>query len=359
MELSDIKSLLEAQGEKFAEFKNDQAARLGDIEKRLNRPGAFNGDNAPRAKTVETLSGKKCTILRKGDRLATGDADQAFSFAKFVRANLEGSHAGPDAQKYMGTTASLVNDELANMVIDDVRNQLVFAQAGARTVAIPGPTTIPRIDGDPTCYQHTEGADDILESDATISGIAANPKTLVALVPVTLELAADSPNFDEIIRLSLAGSFAQKIEQLAVAKLVADTDIAESAAAQDPATWAATMAAISAAMAAGQPLPRAMVSAAADFMARASQLASTSGAWLGRPPALAEMLELPTANVTAGTGFFGDFERAMVIAARQDMRVELIRWQQPTKAIHLLVAHMRADAYVLQPGALFRQLKVV
>ena len=163
MELSDIKSLIEAQGEKFAEFKNDQAARLDELEKRMNRPGAFNGENAPRVKTVETLSGKKCTILGKGDRLATGDADQAFSFAKFVRANLEGAHAGPDAQKYMGTTASLVNDELSNMIVDDMRAQLVFAQAGARTVAIPGPTTVPRIDGDPTVYQHTEGADDVLE----------------------------------------------------------------------------------------------------------------------------------------------------------------------------------------------------
>jgi len=37
----------------------------------------------------------------------------------------------------------------------------------------------------------------------------------------------------------------------------------------------------------------------------------------------------------------------------------VIRWKAATKAQHALVAHARMDGYVVQPKALFRQLKTV
>ena len=146
---------------------------------------------------------------------------------------------------------------------------------------------------------------------------------------------------------------------LAIAKLLADATIPKSAAAQDPALWAKCLEAIGVAMAAGQRLPIAMISSAADFIARAGQLASTSGTWLGKPPALSAMRELPTSNLSAGTGFFGDFSRGLLIGARSELRLEVIRWAKATKAQHALVAHARLDAYVIQPKAIFKQLKTV
>jgi hypothetical protein len=47
------------------------------------------------------------------------------------------------------------------------------------------------------------------------------------------------------------------------------------------------------------------------------------------------------------------------VAMRQELRVEVVRHAKPTSGSHLLVAHMRADFVVLQPGRLFKQLKTV
>ena len=122
-----------------------------------------------------------------------------------------------------------------------------------------------------------------------------------------------------------------------------------------PATWAGTMLAVTAALAANQDLPLAHVSTPANFMARASQLASTAGTWLGRPPALAGMQELFTSSMTADVAVFGRFAEGFAIATRSELTVEVVRHAKPTSGSHLLVAHMRADGIVLQPGRLFIQ----
>lgn len=78
-----------------------------------------------------------------------------------------------------------------------------------------------------------------------------------------------------------------------------------------------------------------------------------------KPPALASMLELQTTSLTAGTAMMGYFPEAFAVAMRSELRVEVVRHAKPTSASHLLVAHMRADGVVLQPGKLYRQLKTV
>lgn len=353
MEFSELKSLLEKQGDTIAAFKADQAARLDDLEKRLNRPGApGNADTKPRM--LKAVDGREYPIIGKGDRLADRKSENAdFSIGEFCREQIIGS------RKAIGSGPALVPTGLSDAFIDDIRAQTVIVEAGAQTVIIDGPRTFAKITQDPTVYQHTENTDDIVESDMTAAPVTVDPKLLVALVPLSEEVVQDSPNLDALLRVSLAGAFAQKLEALVLAKLAADANIPDSAAGQDPALWAKVMEAISAAMTAGQPLPRAMISAAADYMARAAQLASTAGSWLGKPPALANMLELPTSNLAAGTGFFGDFSRGLLIAARSELRLEVIRWKAATKAQHALVAHARMDGYVVQPKALFRQLKTV
>lgn len=352
----DLAETIDQIAEKVSEFKSNHESRLDKIETRLSRPGAFGASEGSgnQIRMLKSVDGREFPILSKGDRLASRGSEGAdFSIGEFCREAIVGS------RKAVGTGPALVPTGLSDAFIDDIRAMTVIAEAGARTVVIDGPRTFAKITQDPTVYSHTENQDDIVESDMLAVPVSVDPKMLVAIVPISEEVVQDSPNLDQILRTSLAGAFAQKLEALALAKLIADSDIPDSAAGQDPAAWAATMAAISAAMAAGQPLPRAMISAAADYMARASQLASTSGNWLGKPPALANMLELPTSNLTAGTGFFGDFARALLIASRSELRLEVIRWKAATKAQHALVAHARLDAYVVQAKAIFRQLKTV
>lgn len=352
---SDLTETLNQISEKFSEFKSNQESRISKIETRLSRPGAFVGDAGRNdLRMLKSVDGREFPLLGKGDRLASRGREGAdFSIGEFCREAIVGS------QKAVGRGPALVPIGLSDQFIDDVRAQTVIAEAGARTVVIDGPRTFAKITQDPTVYQHTENQDDIVESDMLATPVTVDPKMLVTIVPMSEEVAQDSPNLDQIIRTSLAAAFAQKLEALALAKLIADPDIPESAAGQDPALWQKCLEAVSAAMTAGQPLPSAMISAAADFMSRAAQTASTSGAWLGKPPALENMLELPTSNLIPGTGFFGDFAQGLLISSRSELRLEVIRWSKPTQAQHALVAHARLDVDVVKAKALFRQLKTV
>jgi HK97 family phage major capsid protein len=216
-----------------------------------------------------------------------------------------------------------------------------------------------RIIGDPTVYQHTENTDDIVESDIDLEPVTANPKMLAALIPLTQEVVSDSPNLNAALNMAIAAAFGAKLDALSLATILADTDIPTSAAGQDPALWQKCLEAVSAAMTANQPLPSSMITSTADFIARAAQLASTAGSWLGKPPVLSGMSEHPTTGVTAGTAIYGGFAQAFALAMRQELRLEVIRWKNPGKATHLLVAHMRADGVVLQPKRLFIQQKTV
>jgi len=55
----------------------------------------------------------------------------------------------------------------------------------------------------------------------------------------------------------------------------------------------------------------------------------------------------------------GDFAKGVAIAVRRNLQLEVVRFQAPTKATHLLVASARLEGYVLQPAALYIQKTTV
>lgn len=367
MDLSEIKTAVVAQGNQISEWQRKQDERFAllqqevdEVLKKAGRPSGLGGNlGAPeideRKTAVVTIDGKRIPLLRKADNLSDyygKSQSDDFDLGQYVREAMLGSRKAASGP-------ALVPDYLGARIIDDVRRATVIVEAGAGTLTIDGPTTLARIDGDPTVYQHTEDTDDVEESDIDLEPVSANPKMLVALVPLTAEVVSDSPNLTAALNASLVAAFAQKLDALSLATILADTDIPTSAAGQDPAAWAKCLEAVGAAMGANQPLPAAMICNTADFIARASQLASTAGAWLGKPPVLANMVEFPTTGVTAGSAIYGGFDQAFAIALRQELRLEVVRWKNPGKASHLLVAHMRADGVVLQPKRLFIQKKTV
>lgn len=361
---SELVQLLEEQGKAFESFraKNDSRVDAIDsaiqaIEKKMGRPGAafdsgLDGER-PGLKVGKTTKGAQCYLLQKSQRISLRNADcEGFDLGEFVKDAVVGS------RKAMGTGPALVPVGVSDMVIDAVREQSIVTLAGARTLVIDGPTNLARIDGDPDVIQHTENEDDITESDIDLGYVTANPKLLAAVVPLSEELVSDSPNLDQVIQLSLAGAFAAKLDSLVIAKMIADAAVPASSVGHDPADWEMVLAAVGAAMALKQGIPGAIISAPADFIARASQRASTAG-WLGKPPALAQMAEHATTGLTAGTAFLGDFAKALMVAMRSDLRLEVIRWKNAGKGQHALVAHARMDGYIVQPNAIFKQLKTV
>jgi len=365
MNFSEFKVLIEQQNEAFAGFKAANDDQLENIEKRLNRIG-MGGGSDPADSIVEDSSGrfsvrvgdKLVPVLTKNEKLSdhyrasrSSNGEGDFSLANYVRGAM-------GFQNAVVSGPALVPAYVGAEIIDAVRANSVVIEAGSGTINIEGPTNFAKLTGDPTVFQHTEGAEDIEESTPTIVPVEADPKTLVAVIPLSGEVVADSPNLNAVLLTSLAAAFAGKLDSLALAKILADASIPTSSIGQNPAAWASVLAAISEGLAADQRLPAALISSPADFMARAAQQAGDAG-WLGKPPALEAMLELYTSSVADGTAIFGDFLRSFAIAVRQELRVEVIRFAKYKSYSHVLVAHARMDGYVLQPGRLFVQQATV
>lgn len=342
---------------KVEDWKSETNARVAAAEQFIvdKADSGFHSQGATAEKPAFSVKvGQEVfPALRNDQKLAaysTRPLDgEEFSLGDYVKAGL--GMIRPTAA--LTSNSGLVPTYTSSNIIDDVRAASTIVQAGALTVPIDGPTNLCRIDGDAIVYQHTEGAEDISDSQPTFSPVLLEPKALVASVPISAELVADSENLDQALQMSLAQAFAAKLDSLAVLKILADTDINSSGTSQDPATWAGVLAAIGSALGLDQQMPKAHISSHADFIARAGQT-DTGGAWLNRPEALKDMLELFTTKIDAGTAIFGDFT-GIGIALRQDLRLELIRFQSSSTYSHLLVAHARAEGYVLQPKKLFLQ----
>lgn len=361
-DISEIINLIEKQGTDFSTWKSKQDGKISELEadmkeivlKSGRQKLSGNGSTASEIKHLKTADGRQLPMLRTEQKFADmfrGDEKSEFNLGEFCKDSICGStkaSSGP----------ALVPNAIGSQIIDMVRAQTVIVEAGAGTIGISGPTNLAQLTSGPTVHQHTEAVVDISESDIIASPITLNPKLLAVLVPLSVELVQDSPNLDALITTALAGAFAAKLDGMCIATLLADANIPKSLATQDPALWEKVLEAVGSALGLNQRLPTSHVSAPEDFIGRASQLATT-GSWLGAPPVLSRMLELQTSGLTAGTALFGNFAEAFAIALRSELRVEVVRHAKPTSASHLLVAHLRADGVVLQPGKLFKQLKTV
>ena len=296
------------------------------------------------------VNGRDIPAIRSNQRVVDyveRSDDPGFSLGEFVR-------AGMGLEKRAVTSSSAtVPEMLSSIIIDAVRAKSTIIRAGTPTILLSEPTRFARVTGDATVYEHTEGADDISESDPTFDSVAMDPKALVALVPLSAEVVEDSKNLDRALQTSLAAAFAQKLDSLSLATILADSDITNSTSNEDPATWAGVLAALGSMLGADMDVPASGIFNAADWVTLTGEQASTSGDWLGSPPALSQMLQLQTTKLDAGRAILGDFERAFAIGMRQDLRLEVARFHKASSYSHVLVAHMRADGFVMQPDALY------
>lgn len=309
------------------------------------------GISAPEHKKFQTVNGVEVKHFARDEKLSKGTPAEDWNLGAWVRDVVTGTKAA--------SSTAVVPTGVSGSIIDRVRAKTVVVEAGAGTILVDGNINAARLTGDPTVIDHVEANPDVTESDITFAAVDLSPKTLICSVPLTLEVVQDSPNLDDLLNTALAGAFGAKVDTLAIAAVLADAAVPTSSASQDCATWAGVLAAVTQALGVNQGLPAAHISAVADYAARAGQLASTAGSWLGKPPALASMAELFTTSLSTGTGIFGDFAAGLAIALRQSLTVEVVRFGKPGSGSHLLIAHMRAAPVVLQPGRLFVQKSTV
>lgn len=335
------------------------------IEELLNRPftldsvnSAIHG-NKKASRYAVIADGRKLPILARDESYAAhhpaNNNEDYFSVGDFVKASM----GIPSRQNSALTTGSAtVATSLASQIIDAVRAKTTLIRAGAMTLPITEKTVLSRIDADPVVYSHVQATADISTSVPTFTPITLEPSMLVAQVPLSVELVADSINLDELLKTSLAAAFASKLDSVGISQLLTSSDIEESASAHDPALWLGLTAAVGAHLALNADTPKAVICNATEYNSRNSSTLA-SGEWINRPTYLEGMLDLHSTGMTAGKMLLGDFSKSLLLAVRQDLRLELIRWNGTSDATHLLIAYLRGQFYLTQPKLLFRGLKTV
>ena len=303
-----------------------------------------------------SLPGRGVRLLKNSESVSRPNMDEpgGLTLADIARRgmNIEAP------RNAMTSSDSTVPLHISSEIIDAVRAASRVIQAGAGTIMIDGPTNLAKIVTAPTVYQHTQGSPDISTSDLVLAPVALDPKSLVAAVPLSVELVEDSKNLDEALRMSLGAAFAAKLDSLCLATILADSAIPTNAVGRDPANWVEILDAVGDALAVNQGLPLSLVGNTMDYAGRAKG-STVDGNWLLRPPVLEGMQDLFTTKIATGTAVFGDFYRGFAIASRQELRFEVVRWAGIPNATHCLVAYARMDGVVLQPKHLFIQKKTV
>lgn len=105
-----------------------------------------------------------------------------------------------------------VSGLLASQWIDALRAKMVLTQAGAMTVPMDSKTlTLAKLTGDPSVQWHGENAD-ITDGEPTFGAVELSAKTCVALVKLSLELAQDSANIEQILQTALVNATANAID---------------------------------------------------------------------------------------------------------------------------------------------------
>jgi HK97 family phage major capsid protein len=154
----------------------------------------------------------------------------AFTFGDMIRAKMIGPQTEAERRAMAATTDTtggfIVPDILSARVIDKLRPQCAFFQAGAgsvdltvtgSTLAMGGfITSYARLASDPVAGAHGENIE-ITPSGATFEAITLSNHSITCLVaPVSMELAVSSPNLGDLLENSISKAMAQELDNQAL-----------------------------------------------------------------------------------------------------------------------------------------------
>lgn len=272
-----------------------------------------------------------------------------------------------------------VPDILLARWIDRLRNALVVIRAGAQTVPLTSDLTkIARLATDPTAAWRAENAA-VAESDPTFESVTFVPRSLDVMTKVSRELLEDSLNIAEMLERALLRSFAVEVDRVCLygsgtapqpRGLRTTTGVNEVSmgangaqlTSYDPIVnlveklWQANVPTVTAAVMA----PR--------TLATIARFKDTTNQPLARPPVLADLPFLQTANVSitetqgtasnASTLFVGDFSQ-LLLGVRTEMQVEIARELFRANYQYAFFAHLRMDVQVAHPESFGRLIGII
>ncbi|TAN84041.1 MAG: phage major capsid protein [Gallionella sp.] len=233
-DLNEAVELIKQQGDDITAFRRKMDARfaelekdVGDIAKKTGRPFASDGNSVTKAKHetfFDVKTKKSVPVLSHSHSLASLDyKSDTPSLGRILRGIVLGGRCD-DANELEMERKSLgiggdpaggytVSGALSSQWIDNLRANMVLSRAGARTIPMEtGQLSIARVLTDPTCSWHGENAA-LADSDPTFGAVNLNAKTVVCLVKLSLELAQDSANIEQILQSTITNSMAAAIDR--------------------------------------------------------------------------------------------------------------------------------------------------
>lgn len=244
MDLSDIKSLLDEQGDAFKAWQQKHDADVAALRTTVDalmvkagRPDLSNGKGtkaSPLEHWRDTKSGKLVPVLGHADSLGALEAKgaDASSIGRQLRGLVLGS-ANSDAReladefKALGGTSDpaggyTISGILSSTWIDLLRAQMVLSRAGARTVPMDArDVTLARLTTDPAVAWHKESAD-LTGTEPTFGAVNLHAHTVVCLVRLSLELAQDSANIETMLSTSVTQALAHAIDSAGLVGVTTD-----------------------------------------------------------------------------------------------------------------------------------------
>ena len=233
-DINEAVKLIEKQGDELSAHYKKTDARFSELEKDLNdihkkagRPSAGDGDYVVKAKHEEFFdvkTKKSVPVLAHSNSLASLDYKANLpSIGRILRGIALGGR-NDDAgeleleRKSLGIAGDpsggyTVSGALSSQWIDTLRASMVLSRAGARTIPMEsGTLSLARVVTDPTCSWHGENAA-LADSSPTFGSVNLAAKTVVCLVKLSLELAQDSANIEQILQSTITNAMAAAIDR--------------------------------------------------------------------------------------------------------------------------------------------------
>lgn len=237
--------ILEQQGRDLAEFRAAQISRIDLLEEEIvkrNRPPC--GVSTPRSKSTATMldvkTGRSIPSLTHKDSLVAteGGSQDLPSMGRILRGIVSGGRA-PDADDLaterkdlsIGVDSSggyTVQGALASSWIDSLRANMALSQAGVTMIPMDTKAlSLARIVQDPQAFWHAENAA-LTASDPTLGQANLSAKTVACVVKLSLELAQDSANIEQILTSTITSALAQEIDAAGLTGKVNNAALAPS-----------------------------------------------------------------------------------------------------------------------------------
>ncbi len=396
----------EARAER-AEEERGQLARIMEAGRNAPVGGyAMLSSNAPPAGVEEwqAATGDKVRVLPPSERLSyqtagrqSGGMDsdlaekanrptsgERLSLGKYVRGIITGNWKGAEREQaamsegVLGGGGYMVPTPLSAEVIDRARNAAVVIQAGARTIPMDSQTLrFARVTGDPLVAWRPENTA-IPSGDMSFDSVTLTAKTLAGICKLSVELAEDAPNVNDLVSATLGRVLALELDRAALRGAGTGSEPQgirnQAGVAVDSTTMGANGAAptsydfLAGAVAAVQSLnelPNAIVYSARTA-GKLDQLKNTLGDPLKAPGSVLALQRLVTnaipGNLTQGTSsdaseaYVGDFTK-LLIGVRTELVLEISREAGDASGgafsnLQVWVrCYLRADIGVMRPTA--------